>query len=115
VKSIAIALAALVLGTGVAHADAADNQFLNTLTVNELGCTGVSFLNCGPKGEQSLIDLGKDICDTMRSHNMNEATAVATLMRAVAMEGPKKMPMTETKATVFVQAAEAAYCPDLRN
>jgi hypothetical protein len=35
-------------------------------------------------------------------------------MRAAAKEGPNKFPFTEDMATVFVKAAETAYCPDLR-
>jgi len=111
-------LIALLVGVfappAVAHADANDEQFLNTLTLHEMGCTQASFMNCGTEGEQSLIDIGKEICATMRSHHMSEANAVATLMRAVAKEGPNKFPFTDTMATVFVQAAETAYCPDLR-
>jgi hypothetical protein len=71
----AIAIAAGGSAAPDAHADPNDEQFLNTLTLHELGCTQISFLNCGPSGEQSLIDLGKDICATMRSHHMSEATA----------------------------------------
>jgi Protein of unknown function (DUF732) len=74
-------LTAVVWAPPLAHADPNDEQFLNTLTLHEMGCTQISFLNCGPSGEQSLIDLGKDICATMRSHHMSEANAVATLMR----------------------------------
>jgi Protein of unknown function (DUF732) len=120
VTAVAPLAVTLALGTAVlwaaplAHADPNDEQFLNTLTLHEMGCTQVSFLNCGPSGEQSLIDLGKDICATMRSHQMSEATGAATLMRAVAKEGPDKFPFTDDMATVFVEAAETAYCPDLR-
>lgn len=35
------------------------------------------------------------------------------LMRVAAKQGPDKLPLTKDKATVFVQAAETAYCPDL--
>jgi hypothetical protein len=71
-----LAAAALITALGTAApaaADPNDEQFLNTLTLNELGCTQISFLNCGPGGEQSLIDLGKDICAHMRSQNIKRA------------------------------------------
>lgn len=104
------ALLFLLSSAPIAHADANDETFINTLTLNQLGCTVDSFLTCS-HGEASLIDLGKDICDKMRSDNMSESTAVATLMRAAAKQNT--LPLTETKATVFVRAAESSYCPDV--
>lgn len=105
----------LVLGAlwcaPAAWGDSGDVQFLNTLTLNELGCAQPSFMSCSD-GEQGLIDLGKDVCSLARSHDMDRDAAVATFMRAAARSAPG-LPLTRSKAGVFVDASERAYCPDL--
>jgi hypothetical protein len=113
---LAAAVLITALGTAApAAADANDEQFLDTLTLHEMGCTQVSFLDCGPSGEQSLIELGKEICTDMQRAHWNETTAIATMMRVAAKEGPDKFPFTKSMATVFVRAAETAYCPQLKS
>jgi hypothetical protein len=56
-----LAAAALIAALGTAApaaADANDEQFLNTLTLHEMGCTPISFMDCGPRGEQGLTTRG---------------------------------------------------------
>lgn len=97
-----------------ARADTNDEQFINTLTLHEMGCTRVSFLNCGSGGEQDLIDIGKEICAARRKTHWSESDAIAQLMRVAAKAGgADAFPFTQSMATTFVQAAETAYCPDL--
>jgi hypothetical protein len=136
IAAIAITAAALVAGCGyvvpgIPHAapstttttasptaahTAADEQFLNTVTLNQMGCAEPTFIGCGADGEDGLIDFGKDICRDRRKAHWSESTTVAELMRTAAKVQQGKalqMPITEEKATMFVQAAETAYCPDL--
>lgn len=68
----------------------------------------MSRMDCGPRGEQSLIDLGKKICADMHKAHWSESDAIAELLRA-----SKAKLFDQTDATVLVQAAEKAYCPDL--
>ena len=88
-----------------------DEKFINTLTLDNLGCEQFSFVNCGSQGERALVDFGKDICQKMTEKNISESQSIAVLMRAASAGGPDKFGLTEDQATDFVQAAEDAYCP----
>ena len=94
-KTILGVLAALMLSSGIAHADADDDHFLRALHQQGIKDSG---------GDQAMIKLGRMICD-LRSDGYSENAA----------KGLGKLhgnSMTDDDVKVIVSSAEAAYCPE---
>jgi hypothetical protein len=100
--AIAIGCSALALAAAPpASADAVDQQFLQVLNANGLGC-GQGAFEC-TQGDDDMIQVGRSICRQMRGGN----SKLSIEQQIIRME-PKMQP---TQAVVLVTAAEAAYCP----
>jgi hypothetical protein len=92
-KTILAVGTALMLSSGIAHADSNDDDFLRAL--HRQGVTG---------GDQALINLGHVICD-MRSDGYSENA----VMSFGKLHGNN---MSDQDVKVIVNSAEAAYCPE---
>jgi hypothetical protein len=86
---------------GSAHADANDQQYLNVLNANGLGCAQALF-QC-PQGDDSMIGIGHAICRQLHGGNSERAIG-AQIVRSRPGVQPDQ-------AARLVIAAEAAYCP----
>ncbi len=91
-----VALAALTLSNGIARADSNDQAFLNALSNGGVSATS---------GNQSdLTKVGHAVC-TLRSAGYSE-NAVIQITKL------KNAGFTPSVATLVIQSAEAAYCPE---
>jgi Protein of unknown function (DUF732) len=95
-KTILAVAAALMLSSGIAHADPSDDaDYLRALHKQGITATG---------GDQTMIKLGHMICD-LRSDGYSENSAISM----AKLHGKS---MTDQDAKVIVTSAEAAYCPE---
>jgi len=94
-KTIPAVLVALMLSSGIAHADSDDDDFLRALHQQGIKDAG---------GDQAMIKLGRMICD-LRADGYSEN----------ALKGMGKLhgnSMSDQDVKVIVSSAEAAYCPE---
>ena len=98
-KTILAVAAALMLNGGVAHADGADDAFLNA--VHGQGITDTS------GGDRSLINYGHTIC-TRRAAGDSESWIIEMLPPPPVQGGY----YGRNTLRVIVHSAEAAYCPE---
>lgn len=98
---IAAAAVAALLAAGPAAADSSDDQYLEILNANGLGC-GQGPLTCAV-GDSDMIQIGHTICRQMRGGNSKLSIA-----QAIIRAKPELQP---AQAVTLVSAAKAAYCP----
>jgi hypothetical protein len=94
-KTILAVLVALMLSSGIAHADTDDDDFLRALHQQGIKDTG---------GDQAMVKLGRMICD-LRADGYSENA----LMGMGKLHGNS---MSDDDVKVIVSSAEAAYCPE---
>jgi hypothetical protein len=111
-RPLLAAVAAVLLGAAVAHADTPDAQFLGLLTK--------SGMNVGPSDR--LIAIAHERCDddglsrdTQRNwiygaHPSPYAQAMWKIYAELESQG-----LTSGQVTPFVHAAMSVYCPDTQN
>ena len=92
-KVILAVATALMLSSGIAHADSNDDDFLRAL--HKQGIKGT---------DQALIKIGHVVCD-MRSEGYSE-NAVMSFGKLHGND------MSDADVKVIVNSAEAAYCPE---
>lgn len=93
-KTILAVLAALMLSSGIAHADTDDTDFLNALHRQ-----GIS----NDKGDQEMIKLGHMMCGLLGDGYSENA-----LIGLGDLHGTR---LSSDDVRVLVKSAEAAYCP----
>jgi hypothetical protein len=94
-KTILAVLVALILSSGIAHADSDDTDFLNAL--HKQGFSDSD-------GDRGLIKLGHMICNLLGDGYSENA-----LIGMGDLHGTK---MSPDDVKVLVKSSEAAYCPE---
>jgi hypothetical protein len=98
---IATAAAVALLAAAPATADSNDDQYLEQLNANGLGC-GQGAFTCAI-GDSDMIRMGHAICRQVRGGN-----SVLSVERAILRAKPGLQP---AQAVKFVSASVTAYCP----
>jgi hypothetical protein len=98
---IATAAAVALLGAAPATADSSDDQYLEQLNANGLGC-GQGAFSC-VIGDSDMIRMGHAICRQVHGGNSQLSVAQA-ILRA-------KPGLQPAQAVKLVSAAMTAYCP----
>lgn len=98
-KTLGGLILALLLAPA-AHADSGDQQYLDTLTTQGVGCN--HGFDC-PDGDQTMIEIGHAICKEILS-GTPDVSVEAQIMR-------KKPGFGSDQAASLVGTAEQFYCP----
>jgi hypothetical protein len=98
---IATAAAVALLAAAPATADSNDNQYLEQLNANGLGC-GQGAFPCSI-GDSDMIRMGHEICRQVRGGNSK-----LSVEQAILQAKPGLQP---AQAVKLVSAAVTAYCP----
>ena len=99
--ALVVAAAALLASAGVAGADTEDDNYLNLINANGLGC-GQGPFNC-PTGDSDMIQIGRAICRQLTHGNSSMAVS-----QQILRQKPGVQP---DKVVRLVAAAKTAYCP----